>query len=129
VAQTLDGSLTTPEALSQAQIEALALALRRGMADLIDEVLKLHRLQPLALQMQALKPVLTESAQLTDADAEITRRTGTPRRLMRLPQGLTIRREQTAKGWLLHFSGPEARPGALMDDVFRLIEMTFTPNH
>ena len=128
VAQALDGQLSTPEALSQAQIEALATALRRGMAEIIDEVLKLHRFQPLALQMQALKPLLSEAFTLTDTDLETTRRTGYPRRLLRLPQGLTIRREQTAKGWLLHFSGPEARPGALMDDVFRLIESNFLPN-
>ena len=128
VAQALDGQLSTPEDLSQAQIEALATALRRGMAEIIDEVLKLHRFQPLALQMQALKPLLSEAFTLTDTDLETTRRTGTPRRLLRLPQGLTIRREQTAKGWLLHFSGPEARPGALMDDVFRLIESNFLPN-
>lgn len=128
VAQALDGQLATPEALSQAQIEALATALRRGMAEIIDEVLKLHRFQPLALQMQALKPLLSEAFTLTDTDLATTRRTGTPRRLLRLPQGLTIRREQTAKGWLLHFSGPEARPGALMDDVFRLIESNFLPN-
>ncbi len=127
VAQALDGSLSTPETLSQAQIEHLATALRRGLADLIDEVLKLYRGQTLVLQMQALKPLITESAQITDAQVESTRRTGTPCRLRRLPQGLTIRREQTAKGWLLHFSGPEARSGALMDDIFRLIDNTFLP--
>lgn len=128
VAQALDGALSAPQALSQVQIEALAVALRRGMADLIDEVLKLHRLQPLALQMQALKPLLAEAAKLSDAEVDTTRRTGHPRRLLHLPQGLTIRREQTAKGWLLHFSGPEARSGALLDDVFRLIELNFLPN-
>lgn len=127
VAQALDGRLSTPEALTQNQIEALATALRRGMGDLVDEVLKLHHAQPLPLQMQALKPTLAEAATLTDAACDLTRRTGTPRRLLRLPQGLTIRREQTAKGWLLHFSGPEARSGALMDDVFRLIELNFLP--
>lgn len=127
VAEALDGSLTTPEALSQAQIEALALALRRGMAEVIDEVLKLHRTQTLALQMQALRPLLSEAARIPDAEAETTRRTGHPRRLLRLPQGLTIHREQTAKGWLLHFSGPEARSGALLDDVFRVIELNFLP--
>lgn len=127
VAQALDGCLSTPEALSQAQIESLVLALRRGMADLIDEVLTQHRAQPLSLQMQALKPTLTEAARLTDDQVETTHRTGRPRRLTRLPQGLTIRREQTATGWLLHFSGPEARSGALLDDVFRLIEQAYLP--
>lgn len=125
VAQALDGRLTTPEALTQNQIESLALALRRGMGDLIDEVLKLHHAQPITCQMQALRPSLTEAAQTSDAQAETTRRSGHPRRLLRMPQGLTIRREQTAKGWLLHFSGPQARPGALMDDVFRVIETNF----
>ena len=127
VAQALDGQLSTPEALSQNQIEALAMTLRRGMGLLVDEVLKLHRARPLSCQMQALKPLLAEAATVTEAEAEITRRTGHPRRLLHLPQGLTLRREQTAKGWLLHFSGPEARSGALLDDVFRLIEQNCLP--
>ena len=127
VAEAIGDRLSTPEALTQNQIEALATALRRGMGDLIDEVLKLHHAQPLPLQMQALKPTLAEAATLTAPEATLTRRTGTPRRLLRLPQGLTIRREQTAKGWLLHFSGPEARSGALLDDIFRLIELNFLP--
>lgn len=128
VAAAMGDRLTTPEALSQTQIEALALALRRGMTEVLDEVLKLHAAQPLAVQMQALKPYLAEAARMTEDEVETTQRTGRPQRLMRLPQGLTIRREQTAKGWLLHFSGPEARLDGLMEDVFRLIELHLLPD-
>lgn len=128
VAEALEGRLSTPEALTQNQIEQLATALRKGFGDLLEQVLKQHPAQPLPLQMQALKPLLVEAATVTDAQAETTRRTGLPRRLLHLPQGLTIRREKTAKGWLLHFSGREARSGALLDDVFRLIERNLLSN-
>jgi ParB family transcriptional regulator, chromosome partitioning protein len=37
-------------------------------------------------------------------------------------QGLTIRREMSREGWILRFSGPEAKKGGLIDDVFDLVE-------
>ena len=50
---------------------------------------------------------------------------GRPRRLLNLRQGLTIRRELSNDGWKLCFSGPEARKGALMDDVMDHVERLF----
>jgi ParB family chromosome partitioning protein len=47
-----------------------------------------------------------------------------PRRLLKLRQGLTITREPTPSGWILRFSGPEARSG-LIDDVLDKVEEWF----
>jgi hypothetical protein len=47
-----------------------------------------------------------------------------PRRLLRLHQSLTITREPTPTGWLLRFTGPQARSG-LVDDVMDKVEEWF----
>ena len=47
---------------------------------------------------------------------------------MPAPQlGQTIRRENCPNGWLLRFTGPEARNGALLDDVFDMVVEWFQP--
>jgi ParB family chromosome partitioning protein len=35
---------------------------------------------------------------------------------------MTIRRELTRTGWILRFSGPEAKSPGLIDDVFTMID-------
>jgi len=42
--------------------------------------------------------------------------------MLKLPQGLVIRREKTRTGWILRFSGREAKSPGLIDDVFDLID-------
>ena len=42
--------------------------------------------------------------------------------MLQLTQGLVIRREITPGGYILRFSGPEAKKGGLMDDVIDLVE-------
>ena len=51
-----------------------------------------------------------------------------PRRMLELPQGLIIRRELTPGGYVLRFTGPEAKKGGLMDDVFDLVERWLMPS-
>jgi ParB family chromosome partitioning protein len=46
---------------------------------------------------------------------------------LQLKQGLTIRRERSGDGWILRFSGPEARKGGLVDDVLDHVERWFQP--
>ena len=40
---------------------------------------------------------------------------------------MTIRRELAKNGWILRFTGDEAREGALMDDAMDHIELMFQP--
>ena len=47
--------------------------------------------------------------------------------MLALKQGLIIRREESPTGYLLRFSGPEARRKGLMDDVMDQIERWFQP--
>jgi ParB family chromosome partitioning protein len=123
VAEELDGTLATPERLSQSQIERLAAALRGGLTPLIHEILSQHRHSSLPTQWSALIPTLTEAlSPETDPTATTA---GRPRRLLHLRQGLTIRRELTRNGWSLKFTGPEARSGGLIDDVMDHVERWF----
>lgn len=124
VVEALDGALATPEALSLTQMERLAAALRAGFVDLIHQVLAENRTASLPRQWAALTPTLTEALTAPDADAETTP-SSRPRRMLHLKQGLTIRRERCQDGWLLRFTGPEARSGGLVDDVLDAVERDF----
>ena len=124
VVEALDGALTTPEALSMTQMERLAAALRAGFTDLIHHILSEHRTASLDRQWSALMPTLQEALTAPDADEAPTPGTR-PRRLLHLKQGLTIRRERCDGGWLLRFTGPEARSGGLVDDVLDAVERDF----
>lgn len=123
VVEETDGLFTTPENLTQNQMERLAAALRGGLAPLITQILTEHRRTALASQWTALIPTLTEA--LAPETEPTPRHPGRPRRLLHLKQGLTIRREKCPNGWLLRFSGPEAKTGGLIDDVLDEVERLF----
>lgn len=128
VVDHLDRLFTTPERLSQSQMDRLATALRGNLADVVEHVLTLHRGDSLETQWQALLPVLAEALRPDpDADSGPDARSGRPRRMLHLTngRGLTIRRERTRTGWALHFTGPEARRSGLMDDIMDRVEYWF----
>jgi ParB family chromosome partitioning protein len=131
VVEDIEGALTTPERLTSRQIARLSAALRAGLSDLIHHCLSDHRRAAITVQWQALLPILAESAMEPPEDTlyetphgQATR----PRRILHLKQGLTIRREKSGDGWIMRFSGPEARSGALIVDVLDLIERNFQPH-
>ena len=125
VVEELEDCFTTPEKLSQNQIERLAACLRGGLTPLIHQILKENRRKSLPSQWAALLPTLTEALA---PESEPTPTTpGRPRRLLTLKQGLTIRREKCMGGWSLKFTGPHARSGGLIDDVMDEIERLFQP--
>ncbi|MGL4235018.1 ParB/RepB/Spo0J family partition protein [Tabrizicola sp.] len=121
VAEALDGLLSTPERLSTRQMDRIATALRSNMEDVIRATLFARRGEGLESQWSALLPLINER----DEPETTPTRPGRPRRLLQLKQGLTIRREPCRNGWLLRFTGEEARKGALIDDIFDLIEDKF----
>lgn len=125
VAEELEDCFTTPELLSQSQIERLAACLRGGLTPLIHQILKENRRKSLPSQWAALLPTLTEA--LTPESDPTPTQPGRPRRLLELKQGLTIRREVCRNGWVLRFTGPEARTGGLIDDILDHIERQFQP--
>lgn len=125
VLSALDGLFTTPHRLSAVRIDALATALRLGFEDALTEALLPLRGKALDTQWHAIAPLLAESRSPRGAPGLTP---GRPRRTLTLRQGLTIRREMTRTGWLLRFSGPEARSGGLIDDVLDEVERLFQPH-
>ena len=128
VVEELDGLIATPERLTGRQMSRLSAALRGGMTDLIAFTLQEHRQSGLDAQWSALLPLLAEAERSHD-DVEATYfKPGRPRRMLNLHQGLIIRRELSSTGWILRFSGPEARKGGMMDDIFDMVERCFMPH-
>lgn len=121
VVETLDGAFATPERLTVDRMDRLAVALRADMEDALRAALATRRGEGLDSQWSALLPLLDESR--TPPAPSLS--PGRPRRVLHLHQGLTIRREPCRDGWLLRFTGPEARSGGLIDDVFDKVEEWF----
>jgi ParB family chromosome partitioning protein len=105
----------------------LAAALRGGFTDLIVQVLREVRGQSFASQWSALLPTLSEAERGEDDTPATATSPSRPRRMLHLKQGLTIRREETPQGYLLRFSGPEAKRRGLVDDVMDQVERWFQP--
>ncbi|MDP3262014.1 MAG: ParB N-terminal domain-containing protein [Tabrizicola sp.] len=119
VVEALAPLLTDPTSLTTRQLDTLAAALQSGHEDLLTATLHPVMGQGSETQWSTLRPVLLDV--LREPTNPTTRR---PRRLLKLRQGLTITREPTPSGWLLRFSGPQARSG-LIDDVLDKVEEWF----
>jgi ParB family chromosome partitioning protein len=120
VVEALGPLLTAPETLTTRQLDTLAAAITGGHEDLLTATLHPHAGKGPETQWSALRPVLLDIAR--EPTTPTTRR---PRRLLRLRQGLTITREPTPTGWLLRFTGPQARSPGLIDDVLDKVEEWF----
>ncbi len=125
VVEALAPHLTTPERLTARQMDRLASALRGGFTPLITQTLTDHRTAPLRTQWEAILPLIIESTRDDEDTPATATQPGRPRRMLHLRQGLTIRRELHRNGWILRFSGPEAKSGGLIDDVMDEVERLF----
>ena len=127
VVEELEGLLTTPDRLNENRLLRLASALRGGFIELIQQILQETRGQNLESQWSALAQTLAEADRGEEEIPATFTAAARPRRLLILRQGLTIRREETPLGYVLRFSGPEARKKGLMDDVMDQVERWFQP--
>jgi ParB family chromosome partitioning protein len=124
LAEELDGPLTNPESLSQQRLLRIDAAFRAGFDNVVRTALAESSLDGPQTQWQILLPILTEAEQ-PPSDTP-TPRPSRPRRVYRPRKGLTIRREQTRDGYVLHFTGGDA-DSDMLDAVFDEIERIFTP--
>lgn len=120
VVEALGPLLTEPAHLTTRQLDTIAAAIQSGHEELLTATLRPVTGQSPQTQWTALRPVLMDV--LREPTNPITRR---PRRLLKLRQGLTITREPTPTGWLLRFTGPQARSPGLIDDVLDKVEEWF----
>ena len=120
VVEGLGPLLTDPTHLTTRQLDTLAAALQSGHEDLLAATIHPVMGQGSETQWSTLRPVLQDV--LREPTNPTTRR---PRRLLKLRQGLTITREPTQSGWILRFSGPQAKSTGLADDVMTKVEEWF----
>jgi ParB family chromosome partitioning protein len=120
VVEALGPLLTQPETLGTRQLDQIAAALSGGHEDLLTATLQPHAGSSPQTQWTALRPVLHDIA--AEPTNPTTRR---PRRLHHHRPGQTITPEPTPTGWLLRFTGPQAKQGGLIDDVLDKVEEWF----
>lgn len=124
VVEVFDGALADPHTLSIARLERLATALRAGFEDLLTDALRTSRSDTAQGQWAALEPLIAEALNPNHAGTSPGTRNAA-RRAIKVRNTLHIRRELTKSGWILRFSGPEAKVPGLMDDVMAHIEHLF----
>lgn len=125
VVQSFDGMLTAPEQLSARRLDQLASALRAGYEELlVDALAGYPRGASPETQWQALAPVIHEALNPREYDPAPGTR-GDPRRVRTIRNHLTIRRELTRTGWILRFSGKQAKSPGIIDDVMDYVELHF----
>lgn len=67
-----------------------------------------------AAQWEALTSVLREAEEFGPAEPDPVR-PGRPRRVLDTRKGVVVRRERIREGWLLRFTGPDAKSMQLAD--------------
>ncbi len=125
VVEALDGTLSTPQALTVARMERLAAGVRGGMEEEMHAVLANCKNWDLERQWTALQPLFAE--RLLRNEEPLVASNGRPRRFLHLKQGLTIKREACPGGWILRFTGEQAKAGGIVDDVLDHVEHWFQP--
>ena len=119
VVYELDGVFTKPETFTEHQLLRLETAIRHDWTDLITTALSQAEPKTPAEEWKAILPVIQEVEEVRGPSSP-------PRRLVRLPRGLVVRRERTKTGFSLHLSGPQATI-SLAEEVLDRIEYWLSP--
>lgn len=117
--EDLGDVLPFPEALSQNQCTRLATAARHGLLDLLRTALEETNIDGPESQWTVIAPAVAEAMREMREKPDPT--PGRPRRVLRPRHGLTIRREVSRNGYVLRFTGKEAK-GELVDLVMDEVE-------
>ncbi len=119
VVDAMDGWLETPELWSENRLLRLGAVLRAGWDKLLyaalDEAAE-------GAEWEAMLPLI-EEAEALPVEQRCT--PDRPRRLAHIPRGLTIRREKTKTGYVLHITGRRATDavvGEVMEEIERMFE-------
>lgn len=123
--QSFEGLFAEPWRLSFRQCLRLAAAERAGAGEIIAAAILEEEAKTLDAQWALVEPILREIETPPEPNAPKPKE-GYPRRLLRLRPDLTIRRERTKVGYVLHFTGKYARD-RLMEDVLDEIVRRFEP--
>jgi ParB family transcriptional regulator, chromosome partitioning protein len=126
VVETLGHRLYQPEALSQQLLLRIAAALNSGFGPVLLAALTEHGDTGADGQTRRIADILREAELEAHSPVAALLPPGRPKRLLRPRPGLTVRRERTARGWSLHFTGPDAH-GMMIEGVMDDIERMYGP--
>ena len=119
VVDAMDGWLETPEDWSENRLMRLGSVLRSGWDKLLYSALDDAGE---GAEWEAMLPLIEEAEALPVEQRNTPDR---PRRLAHIPRGLTIRREKTKTGFVLHITGRRATDavvGEVMEEIERMFE-------
>lgn len=119
VAEELGDFLAEPETLTTNQLVRLGTALGNGWSDLIMTAITQYPTRSAEAQWKTLANVISE----TEEETSTPRR---PKRVARVNDAVTIRRERSPQGWVIHLTGPKAG-SSLATKVLEEIERGFRP--
>jgi ParB family transcriptional regulator, chromosome partitioning protein len=124
VVEGLGGQLIDPELLSENQLIRLSQILRLGWTEIVITTLGEHRDKTCADQWHRLLPVIQEVEKRVSENRSTN--PNCPRRLSRPKKGVSIRREKTRNGYILHITGRQAND-MLVTEVLEEIERWMGP--
>jgi ParB family chromosome partitioning protein len=116
-----DGILTDPEGLTESSLLRLHAAWTTGYGEVIEVALAETSRRDAPSQWEIIRPILAEAEAPQPVYTARDRAAGRPRRVGRPRPGLTLRRESTADGWIIHLTGRDAT-GLYVDRIFEEIE-------
>ena len=119
--QETDGLLTDPEDISENRLLRLHAAWNRGYGEAIEVALTHTARRDATSQWEIIRPLLAEAEAPQPEYTARDRAAGRPRRVARPRPGLTLRREATADGWIIHMTGRDAT-SLYVDRIFEEIE-------
>ena len=120
--QETDGLLTDPEGLNQNRLLRLHAAWTTGYGEVIETALTQTARRDAASQWEIIRPILAEAEAPQPEYTAKQRSEGRPRRVSRCRPGLTLRRERSPDGYVIHLTGRDAS-SIFVDRIFEEIEM------
>ena len=125
----MDGLLDQPERLSERELLRYAAAVAAGFGDLIERAVNEAHAPTHEEQWAIIQSVIRESETFPEERPTVDGRPN-PKRIRRLYTAtrhrITMRRERTRDGFILHVTGHEANT-ALINEIFEELERHFLP--
>ncbi len=124
VVETFFETFPDPHALSERKLLRLGATIRAGLADMVLETIRRHKVKTTDEIWQLIAPIIDESEQVL-AGAPRLKHPQAPKRMVQAHSDIHIRREYRPDGWALILTGPRATgmlAAQALDEVIRWVK-------